>query len=112
MAEVISARVGEDLLAGVDDMRGEQTRGAWVATLIEGELTDGLAAASPIAAIAGLRQAEPSPGVVCSGPTCWQRDTSRYGVRRARCAQPAQPHSRAAPTGGRSRRGPPHPPRP
>jgi hypothetical protein len=25
---------------------------------------------------------EPSPGVVCMGPGCWQRDTSRYGLRR------------------------------
>jgi hypothetical protein len=79
VAEVISARVGEDLLAGVDDMRGEQTRGAWVATLIEGELTDGLAAASPIA---GLGPGEPSPGVVCAGFGCWERNTSRIGLRK------------------------------
>ena len=47
VAEVISARVGEDLLARVDDVRGDQTRGAWVASLIERELTDGPAPASP-----------------------------------------------------------------
>ena len=82
MAEVISARVGEDLLARVDGIRGEQTRGAWVASLIERELTDGPAPASPVAAISGIGHGEPSPGVVCMGPGCWQRDTSRYGLRR------------------------------
>jgi len=79
VAEVISARVGEDLLARVGGIRGEQTR---VASLIERELTDGLAAASPIAAIAGLGHSEPSPGVVCAGFGCWARNTSRIGLRK------------------------------
>lgn len=82
VAEVISARVGEDLLARVDGIRGDQTRGAWVASLIERELTNGPAPASPVAAISGLGPGEPSSGVVCMGPGCWQRDTSRYGLRR------------------------------
>lgn len=47
VAEVISARVGEHLLAHVDGIRGEQTRAAWVTSLIERELTDGPAPASP-----------------------------------------------------------------
>ena len=82
MAEVISARVGEDLLARVDDVRGDQTRGAWVAGLIERELTNNPAPASPLAAISGIGHGEPSPGVACMGPTCWERNTSRYGLRR------------------------------
>ena len=82
MAEVISARVGEDLLARVDGIRGEQTRGAWVASLIGRELTNGPAPASPVAAISGISHGEPSPGVVCMGPGCWQRSTRRYGARR------------------------------
>ena len=82
MAEVISARVGEDLLARVDGIRGEQTRGAWVASLIERELTNNPAPASPVAAISGISHGEPSPSVVCMSPTCWERNTSRYGLRR------------------------------
>ena len=61
MAEVISARVGEDLLARVDDIRGEQTRGAWVTSLIERELTNSPAPASPVAAISGIGHGDPSP---------------------------------------------------
>jgi hypothetical protein len=33
------------------------------------------------AAITVTGPGEPSPGVVCMGPGCWQRDTSRYGFR-------------------------------
>lgn len=33
------------------------------------------------AAIAATGTGEPSPGVVCMGPGCWQRDTSKYGLR-------------------------------
>jgi hypothetical protein len=29
-----------------------------------------------------LPASEPSPGAVCSGPRCWNRDTARYGFRR------------------------------
>jgi hypothetical protein len=39
-------------------------------------------AASPVAAISGIGHGEPSPGVVCMAPTCWERNTSRYGLRR------------------------------
>ena len=82
MAEVISARVGEDLLARVDGIRGEQTRGAWVAGLIERELANSPAPACPVAAISGLGHSEPSPGVVCAGFGCWERNTSRIGLRK------------------------------
>jgi hypothetical protein len=82
VAEVISARVGEDLLARVDGIRGDQSRGAWVAGLIERELTNGAAPTSRVAAIPGLGHGEPSPGTLCMGPGCWQRSTRRYGARR------------------------------
>jgi hypothetical protein len=29
-----------------------------------------------------LRAGEPSPGALCMGPGCYQRDTARYGLRR------------------------------
>ena len=85
MAEVISARIGEDLLTRVDGIRGDQTR-AWVASLIERELlagdgergTTGSAASS----LGAIPDGEPSPGVACAGPGCWQRSTRRYGTRR------------------------------
>lgn len=34
------------------------------------------------AAIASIGPGEPCPGVACSGPGCWNRDTARYGLRR------------------------------
>jgi hypothetical protein len=34
------------------------------------------------ASLAAIGQGEPSPGVACAGPGCWQRNTSRYGLRR------------------------------
>ncbi len=107
MAEVISARVGEDLLARVDDMRGEQTRGAWGASLIEGELTDGLAAdplSLPSLASAPVNRARASCALASAAGNGTPH-ASAFGS--SRCARPAQPHSRAAPTGGRC-----HPARP
>lgn len=34
-------------------------------------------ASQPLGTAGGI----PSPGVACSAPTCWARDTSRYGLR-------------------------------
>jgi len=36
-------------------------------------------ATSPLGAIG---RGEPSPGVICMGPACWERNTSRYGLRK------------------------------
>ena len=44
------------------------------------------------AAIASIGPGEPSPGAACAGPGCWQRNTSRYGLRRV----PLCPACRAA----------------
>jgi hypothetical protein len=32
--------------------------------------------------LSGLAAGEPSPGVLCAGPGCFQRDTACYGLRR------------------------------
>ncbi len=39
-------------------------------------------AASPLGAIPATGPGEPSPGVICMGPGCWERNTSRYGLRK------------------------------
>ena len=38
-------------------------------------------AASPVSTTSGLLIGEPSPGVACMAPTCWERNTTRYGLR-------------------------------
>ena len=99
---VLQLRVPEDTLARLDEARGDDTRSAWVLRLIGREL-DGRAAAAEnrealtdftaqnrhpradSAAGAGplvFPPGEPCPGVACSGPGCWNRDTARYGLRR------------------------------
>jgi hypothetical protein len=89
-APVLQARVSENTLARIDQVRGDDTCSAWLQRLIDRELAGqpaGVAvdndntapAASPLGAIG---MGEPSPGVVCMGPGCWQRDTSRFGLRR------------------------------
>jgi hypothetical protein len=37
--------------------------------------------ASQATAAIAITGGEPSPGVACSGPGCWNRDTARYGLR-------------------------------
>jgi len=101
MAEVVSTRLGTGLLERLDDVRGDASRSAWLATILERELTAStsapVAASRPGAAIGTLGRGTPSPGVACAGPGCWQRDTSRYGLRglilcdacaHAACGQP------------------------
>ena len=82
---VVQLRVPDDMLAAVDGVC-DGNRSAWILALIEGELLDagtGTSAPGPAAsALAAIGPGEPSPGVVCMAPTCWQRNTSRYGLRR------------------------------
>jgi hypothetical protein len=81
-------RVPETTLARLDDARGEETRSAWVLRLIDRELNGQTAAAKPATAVGDsparplvLPPGEPCPGVACCGPSCWNRDTARYGLR-------------------------------
>jgi hypothetical protein len=86
---VVQLRVPKDTLARLDSARGADIRSAWVLRLIGREL-DGQAPAgepapadpaSPAGPLA-LPRGEPCPGVACSGPGCWNRDTARHGLRR------------------------------
>ena len=62
---------------------GDLTSDARPASQPRPELTSHAQAASQgaAAAIAATGTGEPSPGVVCMGPGCWQRDTRKYGLR-------------------------------
>jgi hypothetical protein len=98
-APVLQLRVPEDTLARLDGARGEETRSAWVLRLIgrelAGETTTAETLVSPVSTsppLASLPDGEPSPGVACAGPGCWQRNTSRFGLRRV----PLCPACRAA----------------
>ena len=98
-APVVQLRIPEDMLAAVDGVCGEN-RSAWILGLIERELLDdGTApapAASPVRASSGLGPGEPSPGVACKGPACWQRNTTSYGLREIPSALPRRRASKAA----------------
>jgi len=109
---VVQLRVPEDMLAAIDGALGGGNRSAWILALIErGLLDDGTGtpapgpAGSPAGAIPDLGQGEPSPGVICMGPGCWQRDTSRYGLRElplcpgCAAALEGKPYQRQAPPG-------------
>lgn len=48
--------------------------------------------ASQAAAVIAIADGDPSPGVACAAPGCWQRNTTRYGLRRV----PLCPACRAA----------------
>src|SRR5690349_20716916 len=63
---------------------GDLTSNAEPASHPHPELTSHAQAASKgtAAAITATGTGEPSPGVLCMGPGCWQRDTFRYGLRK------------------------------
>jgi hypothetical protein len=65
-------------------------------------LPAGQPAGQPATAIA-VMGGEPSPGTACAGPGCWQRNTTRYGLRRL----PLCPACRAALQGQDYKREPP-----
>jgi hypothetical protein len=77
MAEVVSARFGAHLLARLDEVRGDLSRGAWLLSAAEAALLGDPPSAATSARPAGV----PSPGAVCMGPGCWSRDTAKYGLR-------------------------------
>ena len=78
MAEVVSARVGEDLLDRLDHARGDASRGAWLLDLITRELTAAAPSGSPGAR--SLGPGIPAPGVLCMWAACMSCDSDRYGV--------------------------------
>ena len=84
-APVVQLRVPEDMLAAVDGVCGGN-RSAWILALIERELLDdgtGTSAPGPATSPPGaIGNGEPSPGVLCMGPGCWERCTSRIGLRK------------------------------
>ena len=94
-----------------DDLAAElKASGVPLAELVRRGLTTGTAeapqtsepgpATSPLAAIG---DGEPSPGVLCMGPGCAQRDTARYGLRKlplcpaCHAALEGKPYKRAIP---------------
>ena len=100
---VVQLRVPKDTLTRIDVARGGDTRSAWVPRLIGRELDSPDPAAKPAAPVADspagpltLPLGEPYPGVACSGPGCWNRDTARFGLRRLplcpACAAALQGH--------------------
>ena len=95
-APVIQLRVPEDTLNRVDQARGDDTRSAWLQRLIDGELAGQQAIAiNPLIAspsLAALPDGEPSRGVLCAAPGCWERNTTKYGLRQV----PLCPACRAA----------------
>jgi hypothetical protein len=81
-APVVQLRVPEDTLARIDAIRGDDTRSAWLQRLIDRELAGPQTGSGPaVSALGAIGPGEPSPGVACAGPGCWNRDTARYGLR-------------------------------
>ena len=86
---------------------GDLTSNAEPASQPHPELTSHAQAASQgtAAAIAATGTGEPSPGVVCMGPGCWERNTRKYGVRSlplcpaCRAALEGRTHQREIPPG-------------
>ena len=84
----VQLRVPDDLLARIDEACGSETRTAWLLGLAESELDGSGPDDGGLEAVAaGMAVTHevppggiPSPGVACSWPECWQRDSSRYGV--------------------------------
>lgn len=84
---LVQVRVPNALLADVDQAADGETRTAWILAAIRSALADtgpddSPAAAGPSPAPGVLVPGEPSPGVACSAPGCWERSTARYGTRR------------------------------
>ena len=101
---VLQLRVPEDTLNRIDDVRGEDSRSAWLLAVIDRELTgDGPPAVVPVAGGAA-DPGVPSNGVLCMGPGCWQRDTRKYGLRKiplcraCRMALDGEVHAREIPS--------------
>lgn len=101
--ERTSVYLAADLAAAV------KASGQPLAELIRRGLAAGTAetaqpsASSPASpSLGALPDGDPSHGVLCMGPGCFQRDTRKYGLRQgSRSAPPAVPPSRDTFTSGR-----------
>ncbi len=99
----VQLRIPDDLLARIDVAAEDTNRTAWILTAVRYALEDPGPGAYPgehFPASGALVAGEPSPGVLCMGAGCWQRDTSRYGLRRL----PLCPACAAALTGAEYRK--------
>jgi hypothetical protein len=81
-APVQQLRVPETPLARIDETRGEETRSAWVLRLIDRELNGQPSAPPSAPSLGAIGPGEPASGAVCATPSCWQRDTRKYGLRK------------------------------
>jgi hypothetical protein len=84
--EVLQTRVVAEVASQVDALRGEQSRADWLRALVVSAAEPAAEVPEPVqrshdATAGGLADSVPSPGVVCMGPGCWQRDTRKYGLR-------------------------------
>lgn len=89
-AKAEGASLGALMRAAVQSYAtGDLTSNAEPASQPHPALTSRAQAASQgtAAAIAATGTGEPSPGVLCMGPGCWQRDTCKYGL----CSLPLCP---------------------
>jgi hypothetical protein len=83
----VTLRVPGETLAALDAARGDASRSAWILAAVGRKLSgvsspgSAPAPAAVPAALAGLQPGAASPGVLCSGPGCSERDTARYGLR-------------------------------
>ena len=101
---MVQVRVPPDLLKQIDAAAEGTTRTAWLLEAARSALDDAGPDDFPgepfPSAVGGLAAGVPSPGVLCMGPGCQQRDTSRYGLRR----MPLCPACAAALTGAEYRK--------
>ena len=101
---LVQVRMPNPVLAAVDEAAGDGTRTAWILAAVQDALEGagpGDYPAGPVFPAAGqLVAGEPSPGALCMGAGCWQRDTSRYGLR----SLPLCPACAAALTGAEYRK--------
>ena len=84
---LVQMKVPAGLLEQVDQAADGETRTAWILAAIRAALADTGPDDFPIGesfppAPGALVPAEPSPGVACTAPGCWDRSTARYGLRR------------------------------
>ena len=96
---LVQLKIPAGLLEQIDQAAADTTRTAWLLDAARSALADSVPddfPSSPPGPVVGAFAAGvPSPGALCMGPGCLQRDTVRYGIRR----MPLCPACAAALTG-------------